>query len=40
MLLCKAKQIVMTKEIIRKSLRILEDGTSGVQVRDIEQVTI
>ena len=30
----------MTKNIPRKSLHILEDGASGVQVGDIEQVIV
>jgi hypothetical protein len=38
MLLYKAKQIMMTRKHYKKSLHILEDGTSGVQVGDIEQV--
>ena len=35
----KAKKIMMTKKS-KKNLHILEDGTSGVQVGDIEQVTV
>ena len=39
-LLYKVKQIMMTRKKYKKSLYILEDGTSGVQVGDIEQVTV
>ena len=39
-LLYKAKQIMMTSKIYKKSLHILEDGTSGVQVVTIEQVIV
>ena len=35
----KAKQFMMGKNS-KKSLHILEDGTSGVQVGDIEQVIV
>ena len=31
---------MMTKKTPQKNLRILEDNANGVQVRDIEQVTI
>ena len=31
---------MMTKKTPKRSLRILEDNANGVQVRDIEQVTI
>ena len=30
----------MTRKIYKKSLHILDDGTSGVQVGDIEQVVV
>ena len=39
-LVYKAKQITMTKNNSKKSLHILEDNTSGVQVGDIEQVVV
>ena len=39
-LIYKAQQIMMTKKISQKSLHILEDGASGVQVGDIEQVIV
>jgi hypothetical protein len=39
-LLYKAKQTMLTRQNYKKSLCILEDGTSSVQVGDIEQVTI
>ena len=39
-LLYKAKQIMMRSKIYKKSLHILEDGTSGVQVVTIEQVIV
>ena len=39
LLIYKAKQITMTKNSM-ESPHILEDGTSGVQVGDIEQVIV
>ena len=39
-LMYKAKQTMMTKRSSKKSLHILEDGTSGVQVGDFEQVIV
>jgi hypothetical protein len=40
MLIYKAKQIMMTKINSKKSLHVLEDDASGVQVGDIEQVAV
>ena len=37
-LIYKAKQVMMTKKISKKSLHILEDSASGVQVGNIKQV--
>jgi hypothetical protein len=39
-LIYKAKQMTMTKKDSKESLHILEDGSSGVQVGDIEQVNV
>ena len=39
-LIYKAKQFMMAKRYPKKSLHILEDGVSGVQVGDIEQVPL
>jgi hypothetical protein len=36
----KAKQTMMTKKFPRKIYIFLEEGTSGVQVGDIEQVIV
>ena len=39
-LIHKAKQFMMTKRISKKSLHILDDGASGVQVGDIKQAGV
>ena len=39
-LIFKAKQLMMTKNNSKKSLHTLEDCANGVQVGDIEEVTI
>ena len=39
-LIYKAKQLMMTKTISRKSLHMLEDNASGVQVGDMKQAAI
>ena len=36
----KAKKLMMTKKKLQESLHILEDGASGVQVGDSEEVTV
>ena len=36
----KAKKIIMTQKLSKKILHILGNGTSGVQVADIEQVVV
>ena len=36
----KAEKFMMTKKSSEKSLRVSEGGASGVQVGDIEQVTV
>jgi hypothetical protein len=36
----KAKQFMMTKKNSKKSLHILEDTASGMQVGDTEQVVV
>jgi hypothetical protein len=39
-LIYKAEQFIMTKNNFKKSLHILEDNASGLQVDDIEQVIL
>jgi hypothetical protein len=39
-LIYKAKRFMMTQKKIQERLHILEDGASGVQAGDIEQVTV